>query len=327
MSNTKISIIIPVYNVQQFLKRCLDSVLAQSFEDFEVILVDDKSSDLSSKICDEYQNHDQRVKVIHKTNNCGLSAARNTGIELSIADYITFVDSDDWISENYLQELYASSLEEDADITISNFEKKYDSNRDGKVRYKSNVSYISTDQILLALFQGKIGTSAWGKLYKKVLFSDIKFPRGSIYEDIGTTYRVFSKCKKVTLSIESTYYYYQRTGSIVNSNFNDQDLDIVKLVNEIQLFIINNFPQLKEAAECYSAKSILSIIDRKYNKNSLRDSLVAKKLKNELHKYNESISHISYYESNFLKLRYNVFLKYPRLYLLMLYIAKKFGYI
>lgn len=327
MSNPKISLIIPVYNVQQYLKRCLDSVLTQSFDNFEVILIDDKSSDLSAEICNDYQKCDRRVKLFHKTNNCGLSAARNTGIELSIADYITFLDSDDWISENYLQDLYSSSLKENSDVTISNFEKKYDSNRDGRMRYKSNISYISTDQILLALFQGKIGTSAWGKLYRRNLFSDIKFPTGSIYEDIGTTYRVFSKCNKVTISRDSIYYYYQRKGSIVNSNFNDHDLDIIKLVNEIQVFTVKAFPQLQESAKRYSVKSILSIIDKKSNRNNLKDSLVVKKLINELYKYNDSISQINYFDSNFLKLRYQLFLNYPQLYLLLLNMIKKFGYI
>lgn len=209
MNQPLISIIIPIYNVESYLRRCLDSIIKQTYTYLEIILVDDGSPDGCPKICDEYATIDNRITVIHKKNG-GLSDARNAGLDICKGDYISFVDSDDWINERYIETLLNHALKEDADIVIGE-------NSRTKSNKKTEIHTFSSKKALLHLFKKNhlAFTVSWGKLYKKKLFYFLRFPLGKYHEDEFTTYILFYNSKKIVYSSEILYYYYQRENSIV----------------------------------------------------------------------------------------------------------------
>lgn len=214
-----ISIIVPIYKVEEYLSRCVDSIISQTYQNIEVILVNDGSPDNCGLICDAYSEEDKRIKTIHKTNG-GLSDARNAGLKIAKGDLITFIDSDDWIKPNYIEELYKLQHKTKADIVISNFKKV--SNDDSKILEKKNEVYqFSGIEALTQKYEfNNFGTqlvTAWGNLYKKRLFYDIVFPVGRIHEDEFVTYKLLYKSKKVTLTSAELLYYWQRDDSIMGA--------------------------------------------------------------------------------------------------------------
>ena len=246
MMNEKISVIIPVYNVEPYICRCVDSVLAQTYQTLEIILIDDGSTDRSGAICDGYAVSDSRVKVIHKLNG-GLSDARNVGIEASSGQYITFLDSDDWVDVAYLDTLYQLLKEKDADISVCGFVKTADE----KVLFeqkKPKVYEFTNRQALNQIFDEYYIEIivAWGKLYKSDLFSEIRFPIGKIHEDEFTTYKLLYLAKKVVLTNQKLLYYWQRPDSIIGKGFRlknklhiiealQQRADFFKIIGEQEL--------------------------------------------------------------------------------------------
>ncbi|MBX4258632.1 glycosyltransferase [Clostridium estertheticum] len=219
MNNPLISIIVPIYNVEVYIRNCVDSILGQSYENLEIILVDDGSPDNCGDICDEYRSKDKRIKVIHKKNG-GLSSARNAGIDIASGDYLGFIDSDDWIERDMYESLYNAIIEHKADIsvcgryivegdkitTISDSEK-------AQVFTRSE----ALSELVLDEYSG-MKNFAWDKLYKKELFDDIRYPEGKYYEDIFTTYKLFSKSNKIVDIKSPKYYYLLREDSICGSN-------------------------------------------------------------------------------------------------------------
>lgn len=178
-----ISIIVPVYKVEKYLKRCVDSILTQTYQNMEIILVDDGSPDNCGAICDRYKETDNRVVVIHKKNG-GLSDARNTAIPLAKGEYISFIDSDDWISSYYVEHLYEAVAKCDADIGISWFENVFE----GKALQSKPEELLSNYECLTAeeclkklLYQNGVEVCAWGKLYKTPLIKNLRYPVGKLY--------------------------------------------------------------------------------------------------------------------------------------------------
>ena len=233
--NPEISIIVPVYNVEKYLKRCIDSILNQSFTDFELILVDDGSTDNSGEIIDEYAIKDERIKVIHKENG-GLSSARNVGIEYSKGNYIAFVDSDDYINKNMYKILYKNAIKYNAEISICNFEYVYenddvDEEQDiisEKISVNNNIESLeklySSENIQFIV--------AWNKLYKKNLFEKIRYDYGKYHEDEFIIHKLLYKCNKSVYCYDKLYYYLQRNGSIMGSSFNVNKLDVLDAMKE-----------------------------------------------------------------------------------------------
>jgi glycosyltransferase involved in cell wall biosynthesis len=213
----KISVIVPVYKVEQYLHRCVDSILSQSFTDFELILVDDGSPDNCGKICDEYAQKDSRVKVFHKPNG-GVSSARNLGLDNAKGEWIAFIDSDDFVDGDYLCELYSSSEEYNADFVAT-------------VEYKVNnvnqtTTYLVSDNfsLLFTLYKFDYGPTPWGKLYRTNIITgnDIRFMQGvHSGEDSIFVYHYLLNTKDIVL-IFSDKYYYDRTipNSLSNTSFN-----------------------------------------------------------------------------------------------------------
>lgn len=208
-----ISVIVPVYNVEKFLPKCLDSILKQTFLDFELILVDDGSTDLSGKICDEYAKLDKRIIVIHQQNG-GPGKARNTGIQIAKGAYITFADSDDWIADNMLKEMHSLMIMNDVDIVVSSH---YIVNLDNSIEKVINTSVdklINRIEATSLILEDKIIYSfAWDKLYKRKLFEGVKYPEKRIIEDIATTYKLINNAENIFLSRNAYYYYVRRENS------------------------------------------------------------------------------------------------------------------
>lgn len=214
-----ISIIIPVYNVEDYIRKCIDSVRDQRYQDIEILLIDDGSEDQSGNICDEYSTRDDRIRVVH-TGNYGLAAARNLGLSLAKGEYIGFVDSDDWIETDMYEVLIKRMNEEGVDICACGYgyEKAYSTKT---VELRETV--YDRIEAMHALLIEDINYHVWNKLYRREILEEITFPEGRNYEDIETMYKILYKCQKVAVSHLSKYHYRMRNDSITQT-YNSRNL-------------------------------------------------------------------------------------------------------
>lgn len=223
--DTLICVIVPVYQVEQYLAKCIESILLQTYSNFELILVDDGSMDASGKICDAYATQDTRIQVIHQ-NNGGLSAARNSGLRQAHGDYIVFVDSDDYIRETMLEHLYQGLTQSHADIAICGIQmvdelgipinKEETLSRKMIWNESSFWNFYYMDNHWMSV--------SWNKLYKKNLFDSIRFPEGKIYEDDFILHEIIARCKVICGIPSVEYFYVHRRGSIMHSSFSARNL-------------------------------------------------------------------------------------------------------
>lgn len=245
-----ISVIIPVYKVEKYVEKCIQSVINQTYENLQIILVDDGSPDNCGKICDEYAKKDHRIEVIHKSNG-GLSDARNKGLEIAKGEYIGFVDSDDYIEADMYEVLYNLLKQYNADVSICNF---YTVSQ-GKISIKNadnGINEYNRIEILKEILLDKnIQSYAWNKLYKKELFDEIKYPIGKKYEDIGTTFFLLEKCNKVVVTGKSEYYYINRQDSIVNNVTETTITDYIELIMQRYDYIEENIKELSNYNKDY----------------------------------------------------------------------------
>ena len=236
---SKISIIVPVYNVELYLHRCIDSILAQTFTDFELILVDDGSPDNCGKICDEYAEKDSCIHVIHKENG-GLSDARNAGIDWAFAnsdsEWIAFIDSDDWIHPKYLEALYNAVKETGCEISICGYEETTgDSPKVDDINLQAVT--VSTEDFFCE--HNVNAVVAWGKLYKKGLFQEIRYPVGKLHEDEFTTYKLLFQYENCAFVNQPMYFYYKNTDSITKSVWTPKRLHSIEALTECVFFFEN----------------------------------------------------------------------------------------
>lgn len=232
MDKELISVIVPVYNVETYLRQCIESIVGQSYKNLEIILVDDGSKDNSGKICDDYARKDKRIKVIHKKNG-GLSDSRNVGITVATGNYIAFVDSDDWIEKNMYEKMYNQCNKFKADICVCGFFREYKDRAISEGNFGERV--YDAEDALRELIKGTvIKDHAGTKLYKKSLWDNVEYPVGKVYEDIRTTYKIVQKSKVVCLLPESMYHYRQRKGSIARSGFSEQKVEWLEAVKEME---------------------------------------------------------------------------------------------
>lgn len=228
MSQDLISVVVPIYKVEKYLPKCVDSICGQTYQNLEIILVDDGSPDQCGKLCDEYAKQDGRIKVIHKKNG-GLSDARNAGIDVATGTYIGFVDSDDHIHPQMYETLYNGIKDNHADLSICRY-KNVDEGETVDNRNIKNAQWVTmtTDQEKFEYSLGEFTTDcftvAWNKLYKTELFKDIRYPYGKIHEDEFTTYKTIELADKVAYTEEELYFYVQRQGSIMDNGFDKRSL-------------------------------------------------------------------------------------------------------
>lgn len=260
-----ISVIIPIYNVEKYIDRCVDSVLAQTYRNLEIILIDDGSPDACGMICDQYAKKDSRIKVVHKKNG-GLADARNVGLEMASGDYITCIDSDDWVSNYYVSNLYKAIIKDDADVSISGFICAYEDKMeqldkvitvDTLETYKCLSSHDCIEKIL---YQDEVEVFACGKLYKNYIIKDLKYPVGKLYEDIPVTYNCIKRSNKVALVNNIDYFYFQRKNSIQNEKFSLRKLDGIKHCREMMENVKQDYPDLGVAAESRYFSTVCNIL-------------------------------------------------------------------
>lgn len=255
----KVSVIVPIYKVERDLKRCIDSIIAQTYQDIEIILVDDGSPDKCGLICDDYAGKDNRIRVIHKENG-GLSDARNAGLEIATGEWISFIDSDDWIEPNMYTELLDNAHRYGAEISVGGV--------------NDEVCCNGTTRVLKSTFNGKkqveclkpieamrkhlIGSwAAWDKIYRREVFEGIRFPAGEINEDEPIMLLLLNRCSKVVYTNEVFYHYVHRADSITTSSFTKKKLIWVKHCEDNLVWVKQYAPALENEARSRLLGSLL----------------------------------------------------------------------
>lgn len=257
----KISIVVPVYNVAKYLKRCIDSILAQTFSDFEVILVNDGSTDESSEICDLYASKDNRVRVIHKPNG-GLSSARNIGIENATGTYIGFVDSDDYIAEDMYEVLYRNIQREQADMSLCSLFDVY-GDKVQKIERNPRYMVLDAEEAIRIVLEAKItSVTAVNKLYRRELFDNVKYPEGRVAEDAFVIVQLLKQCRKVVLTTEQKYYYIHREGSITTRKFSKRDCDVIDAYLLNLQIIEEEYPSIIDVARMRVCWANFYVLDK-----------------------------------------------------------------
>lgn len=300
--NDLISIVIPVYKVEKYISRCIDSVINQTYRNLEIILIDDGSPDRSGEICDLYASEDYRIKVIHNSNK-GVSNARNTGLREAKGKYISFVDSDDYVSERYIEHLYKILIENGADISCCNFEYTYEEQKKNitKKKLRNNkkseniIIYGKIEALEELLYQKNIDTSVWGKLFKRETFNNVFFPEGKIYEDFGTVYKTMMNSNKIVYSNEKQYYYLQRETSTIGRKFQKEDFDMLELAKEMKKNVTELYPELEGAVESRILDMDFYFLRRMDKKEYLQQYL---EIKNDIKKNRKNV-----YNNNKIKLK------------------------
>lgn len=283
-----ITVVVPVYKVEKYLNRCVESILNQTYTDFELLLVDDGSPDNCGKICDEYSKKDSRVFVIHQKNG-GLSAARNTGInwfyEQGRSDFITFVDSDDWIHPAYLSVLMNGITENGMKISVCNYKRV---TAETTHENFSNIEYELTTPEDFLLNHSWQYNYAWGKLYHKSVFEDVRYPVGKNFEDTFTTYKALHKCNKIAYTDCQLYYYLRNEQGISRSPWKPSELVIFDAMKEQLQFYKDNGLKRAYAKEfkLFVHHHAYQIVRIKENKKDLaKNKSTLKTIKRELKRY------------------------------------------
>ena len=275
----KISVIVPVYNVEQYLERCVDSIINQTYTNLEIILVNDGSTDNSGKLCDELAKKDERIRVIHKENG-GLSDARNRGIDESESDLVGFIDSDDYIDSDMYEVLLKNLNDTDADLSMCALYDVYNNTPEVQVTNKETWK-LSSEQAIKMVMEAKIlSVTAVNKLYRKSLFTDLKFEVGKIAEDAFIMIKLLDKCEKIVATNEKKYYYVHRENSITTQKFSTKFLNVIEAYEQNSNIILEKYPKLKDVAQTRMNWAYFYVLDRlllddNYNDKELENKLIS----------------------------------------------------
>ena len=322
-----VSIIVPIYNVEQYLRECIDSIINQTYKNLEIILVDDGSPDNCGQICDEYAKKDDRIKVIHKQNG-GLSSARNAGLDIATGEYISFIDSDDKISEKFIEYLYNLCGKYNTDISmcsLQRFNENVEFKHEGELDIKEEITIKSKKEMVMGM-NGKESISSvvvCNKLYKKYIYETLRFPIGKIIEDQFTTYKAFDNCfTNIVVSNLSLYKYRVNPDSILGRKHNFKRIDIIEAFEQR----INHYKNLKdydlmnntitgyqEVLKYASLNLFDEVNDRKDVKNDRKDII-----KNIKHKLKDNYKKIIKPKKVSSKLIISFYTFFPRLYWLFI---------
>lgn len=234
--NSLVSIIVPIYNVEKYLSRCVDSIIKQSYENIEIILIDDGSKDKSGEIADTYADISHKVNVFHKENG-GLSDARNYGLSNAKGKYVCFIDSDDYVHCDFVKQLVNICEKYNCEIAQCSFQYTTISNQiredaDSSIKVFTNIQMLN--QLYNETYLNTV--VAWNKMYRKDLFTEIKYPTGRIHEDEATTYKLIYAATQIGITAEKLYFYYQNSESIMHKKYSLKRLDILYAIEERKKF-------------------------------------------------------------------------------------------
>ena len=255
-----ISVIVPVYNVEKYLERCVKSIAAQTYNDLEILLIDDGSTDKSGKMCDDFQQTDSRIKAFHKQNG-GLSDARNYGIEHSAGEFISFVDSDDYIDEKMLETLHRLITENDADLAVCSAMDVFEGKEVTQVKEikEFNLNKVESYKYML---RGDGIPSACNKLYKRQTVGDVRFPVGKLYEDGFFTPQILKRVEKTAVTSKPMYYYFRRADSITTKPFRKGDLDVIEAYDKCVKQVKELCPEALPYAEFRYRNAYFNVLDK-----------------------------------------------------------------
>ena len=256
-----VTVIVPVFNVEVYLRKCLDSIQKQTFDALEILVIDDGSTDGSKLIAEDVAKNDARIKVYSKLNG-GLSSARNYGIEKATTDYLVFVDSDDYIDPDMIEMLYTNLLQENADISMCTIYDMYPG-----IPAKQNTDIrrivVNNEEAIRIVFEAKItSVYAVAKLYKKTLFDNVKYPVGKIAEDAFVIVDILDQCKKVVIQTVKKYYYIHRQNSITTSSFRKNNCDVIDAYQRNYEIITAKYPRLQEVAQMRICWAHFYVLDK-----------------------------------------------------------------
>lgn len=324
----EISIIVPVYNVDKYLNRCIESLVNQTFKNIEIILINDGSTDNSKKICENWMDKDNRIKLINQENK-GLADARNKGIKYARGKYIGFVDSDDWITNNMYENLYDIIKRFNADISCAKFEKVKSEDEiieklDNSIKIYSNEDSLKKLCTFDNYKETGIITQVWNKLYKSELFREIKFPSGKVYEDAYVTYKLLFNSKRVVEINQIYYYYYQRSGSIMLSKLNDKKLISYDYERNMFKYLLDKNSKVIPYALKKYIVSYFTLYNKLLNNYDVSEESKTKcinNLKNDIRSDFKDL--IKYSDSFLLRLRIIFFCINPKIYEAYIKILKK----
>lgn len=286
MNNQLISIIVPAYNAEKYIGRCIESILSQTYQNIQVIVVDDGSTDNTSSIIECYSEKDSRVYYIYK-DNTGVADARNTGLDFASGDYIGFVDSDDYIEPEMYERMYSKLIETDADVCCCGYYQDFSgfryeicpdanlvSNKDYYITY-------GTINILRQYFRQDIrtgiGDGNWNKLFKAKNLNNIRYERLSYCEDVEFQVRVFSNCSKIVCISDILYHYYDNIDSVTKVQFNDARAKVLDVVDGILSKIVISYPEILEETYSFHLNWYLSILQNTYLSNKSNIALKSRK--------------------------------------------------
>lgn len=257
----EISIVVPVYNVEKYLRRCLESILGQTMRELEIILINDGSTDRSGEICEEYKERDNRIQVIHKKNG-GLSDARNAGARIAASDYVIFLDSDDYIAQDMMETLYTLAKDSGADMSVCGVYNVYGERE--IPQYSKSEEFICTgEEAFMHILEGKkIPGTICNKLIKRQIVQQIEFPAGRLYEDAFYTLDLVQRVENVSVTTRPMYYYAHRQDSITTSTFKEADLDIIYAYRKTLELVKKKYPRLMMQAVFRLFWAHFIVIDR-----------------------------------------------------------------
>lgn len=286
----KISILVPVYNSDKYLKKCVESILNQTYENIELILVNDGSTDTSYELIEQFKIQDKRVKAVHIENN-GVANARNIALDNATGDYFLYVDSDDWIEQDYIEELYNLIIQEKADICIGNC-VHYIENTNSYIHKDFGIHekriYNKCEAVEELMYHNFLRHSPWGKLYKKQIFDGMRFPTGYHYEDLALIYKLFFKAEKIIYTPMEKYIYMVREGSIVHRELSQADVKaILQYSEEIVEFLEKEVPQIIDSGKYLLLINSIKIIES-VEKNETNKVYINKAMSN-LKKYRKDV--------------------------------------
>lgn len=253
----KVSIVVPIYDVEAYLQRCIDSILGQTIVDFELILVDDGSPDGCGAICDDYLSKDARISVIHQENG-GLSSARNAGIDIARGNYLIFVDSDDWIEPEYLEVMLRDAESYQVSMVICDFISRANGDTGAAPPHDDVIEQIDRLTAIARMLAGE-WISAWAKLYRRELFQNIRFPLGRINEDYAILIYLIERCDVVVYHHRPLYNYLKRANSISTEKLNTHSYDIIHNGMEIYQYTQQQYPQYVHLAAATLGASLIQL--------------------------------------------------------------------
>ena len=316
-----ISVIVPIYNVEKYLTRAIDSICSQTYQNLEILLVEDGATDKSPQICDAYAEKDNRITVIHKENG-GLSDARNTGLEHATGEYVAFIDSDDYIAGQFIEKLYHACIKTNSDMAICSYRESSSMENifeKEEIDIKMNeMEVLDRKELLFDMYEEyrKENTEfivSWNKLYRKSLWDNIRFPKGRIHEDEATTYKIYDKCSRGVYIKDKLYAYYLAEQSITRQSFSAKRMDWFTALKER----IDFFEQRKEYLLALQSCKTYADASIRFYKRYLEETDNSKEFCERCRRNVKDIMEKSKKYGKFscrTKLGYCIFLIYPKLF-------------